>query len=471
MTKPITVELTPEQVKKLAPYSATVISARALSPNGRPVNRATEENQTNGDQKAQIVTNDSVTSAQNPFPTDGDSVYEKDVKFSISDIGTFTGDLKSLFNNLDDVITDSTSTDPKWIEVKLERPMTASSIGINSGVGEFSNVKIILQNRQDTAIRTIDDTTNNTKYPNHSYPFIPTTFCCIRFEFHTADEVSLSGLFMPKDQRTVTRNQALDRETGVLGNIWSKDGAMAVLAEENDTKPIDVYLAQSIGIPKLLGSDTTIDSYNITMSAGHGLVANDEILVAENGDDPKSYNGKVISVATNILTMDTPLDNVFTSAGAVALETTKELTVDGSGTPVLFNLPNSSDTEFHVTRIILHITDDVEMDDAKFGSLTELTRGVVLRQKFSDGTYNNIFNVKNNGEFGELAYDLSYQDAVKHGTFGLHCRMTFGSAGKHGTVLRIKNGEAMEILVQDDLTDLDSFRVMIQGHFGLPPLT
>lgn len=421
--------------------------------------------------KTESETLGEVVSVQNPFPTDGDSVYTKDVKFSISDIGSFTGDLESLFNNLDDVITDSTSTNPKWIEIKLERPMTASVIGINSGVGEFSNVKILLQNRQDQTIRTVDDSSNSIKYTNKGYGFEPTTFCCFRIEFHTADEVQLSGIFLPKEHRRITRIQALDRKTGILSNIWSKDGALAVIEESNDTKPIDFYLSQAVGIPKLLGADTITNTYIIEMAAGHGLVTGNEILLAENGSEPRSYNGKIISVATNLLTMDTPIDTVFSAAGAVVIQTTKEMTVDGSTTVQKFDIPNSSDVEFHITRIIIHITDELEMDDSRFGSLLELTRGVIFRQKFNDGSYNNIFNVKNNGEFGELAYDLAYQDAAKHGTYGLHCRMSFGSSGKHGTVLRIGNGEALELLIQDDLSDLDSFRIMVQGHFGLPPLT
>ncbi len=206
--------------------------------------------------------------------------------------------------------------------------------------------------------------------------------------------------------------QALDRKTGVLNNIWSRSGALAVIGEENDTKPIDFYLSQAIGMPKLLGADTVVDDYEIEMITGHGLIAGDEILLAEDGDDPRSYNGKIISVATNLLTMDTPIDTVFSAAGAVVIQTTKEMTVDGSTTVQKFDIPNSSDVEFHITRIIMHITDEEEMDDAKFGSLPELARGVVLRQKFNDGSYNNIFNVKNNGEFGELAYDLTYQDAA-----------------------------------------------------------
>ena len=294
-------------------------------------------------------------------------------------------------------------------------------------------------------------------------------FC--ELEFHTNDAVQLSGIFLPKELRRIVRAQALDRETGVLNNIWSKDGALAVIGESNDTKPIDFYLSQAVGIPKFLGADTVVNDYEIEMTTGHGLIAGDEILIAENGDTPRSYNGKVLSVATDVLTMDTPVDTVFSAVGAIVIQTTKEMTIDGETTVQKFDIPNSSDVEFHITRIILHITGDSEMDDAKFGNLTALDRGIVFRQKFSDGSYNNIFNVKNNGEFGELAYDLTYQDAAKHGTYGLHCRMSFGSVAKHGTVLRIGNGEALELLVQDNLEDLDSFRIMVQGHFGLPPLS
>ncbi|MDF1551378.1 MAG: hypothetical protein P1P88_26390, partial [Bacteroidales bacterium] len=98
----------------------------------------------------------------NPLQVDGDSVYSKDVKVSISDVGTFTGsDLTTLFNNLDDYISDSSATSPKYFEIKLERPITTGSISIVTNSGNFSNVKVEFFDRQMKLLGESDDSTNN----------------------------------------------------------------------------------------------------------------------------------------------------------------------------------------------------------------------------------------------------------------------------------------------------------------------
>lgn len=152
-------------------------------------------------------------SVQYPLPVDGDRVYAKDVKDSLNDIGTFltykdesgtsraavNADIETLFTNLDDVLIDDSATNPKWFEFFLEAPVNNGSININTKEGDFSNVKITLKNRQNTTIKEIDDSANNTDYENHPYPFTTKNYCCIRIEFHTADTVSLSGIFIQKN--------------------------------------------------------------------------------------------------------------------------------------------------------------------------------------------------------------------------------------------------------------------------------
>lgn len=304
---------------------------------------------------------------------------------------------------------------------------------------------------------------NNSSYTTYSTAYAARA----SLTYEDLDQLTFSGDAIPVSS---TKMMGLSSLTGDDEYIKSIGGAMQVIETSPDNKPIDSYLLRVIGTPKLMTADTVIGDYTINMVAGHGFSAGDELLLAQNGDDVKSFNCKILTVATNTLTIDSPFDSVYTSASAVVLKVSKELNVDGSTTAVKFDLPNSTNTQFHITRIIIHITDADEMDDSKFGSLTALSRGIIFRKKNSDGTYNNVFNVKNNGEFGELAYDLTYQDAIKHGTYGLHCRLTYGGLGKHGTVFKIKQGEAIEVLIQDDLTDLDSFRIMAQGHFGLQPL-
>ena len=154
---------------------------------------------------------------QDPLPTNCSTVFATDIKSSLSDIGTFEtfteedeapraaldSDIDSLFNNIDNYIQDASSTNPKWFEFFLERPVNNGAFNINTPEGDFSNVKIILKNRQDTSIKTLNDSTNNSKYENHPYPFTTKNYCCVRVEFHTVDPVTIGGIFIQKNQSVV----------------------------------------------------------------------------------------------------------------------------------------------------------------------------------------------------------------------------------------------------------------------------
>ena len=166
---------------------------------------------------------------QNPFETKDQSVYPDDVKSSLNNNGTFTGDLLTLFNNLDDSITDVSATNPKYFEIFLERPQRTGSVGLIAKTGSFSNVKIIFKDRQGTVISTVDDSTNNTAYTSHKYTeSYPENACCIRFEFHTANSITLSFVYLRKID-TVNANIQGTRIDGTRGFVpLMDDNSMSV---------------------------------------------------------------------------------------------------------------------------------------------------------------------------------------------------------------------------------------------------
>lgn len=109
--------------------------------------------------------------------------------------------------------------------------------------------------------------------------------------------------------------------------------------------------------------------------------------------------------------------------------------------------------------------DSTAMDDAKFAGQTALTNGVVLRIKHNGtGTYENVWNVHSNGEFGLLTFDSAYTSKAPAGYNGFRWRNTYAGQSKHGVTLRLELGEILEVLIQDDLTGLNKFHIMAQGH-------
>jgi len=136
----------------------------------------------------------------NPLPTDGDSVYAKDIDLDNSDTWAFTGDLLELFNNYDTEIIDISWNNPKTYTLRFKRPLNSNKIGIWSQTWNFSNVKIQLKDLAWTVRTVIDDSANNTKLTSNVYAFTTNVFIEAIIEFHTTDAVKISGMFIPKSQ-------------------------------------------------------------------------------------------------------------------------------------------------------------------------------------------------------------------------------------------------------------------------------
>ena len=137
-----------------------------------------------------------------PLSVDGDTVYEKDINKDESDSGTFTGNVYDLYNtySTDDVLVDSSATNPKTFTLFFIRPVTTNEIGLASAGGNFSNVKIDLQSASGNWRNGVDFSADDTDRSDFLYRFTKTTFIKAVISFHTADPVSLNGSKIKKIQ-------------------------------------------------------------------------------------------------------------------------------------------------------------------------------------------------------------------------------------------------------------------------------
>lgn len=166
---------------------------------------------------------------QYPLPTDGDSVYVKDVKDSLSEVGTFTdANLLTLFDNLDGSIVDSSATNPKWFMFKLERPITSGGVGIVAHEGDFSNVHVEFMDRQENLLAEKDESSDNTKHDAYRYPLTARDVCCIKVSFHTADPVTVSFLRIAKDVSVTARVKGINPDGAETEVRTTKEGALSV---------------------------------------------------------------------------------------------------------------------------------------------------------------------------------------------------------------------------------------------------
>ena len=164
------------------------------------------------------------------------------------------------------------------------------------------------------------------------------------------------------------------------------------------------------------------------------------------------------------MTVDHPVDNNYTTAATME-ETEINMAVDGSTTPVSFKVAPPNSDKWQITRMIISMLDSTSMDDGKFGGIASLDNGVLVRTVKS-GVVQTSTIWKNNGAIAGDMYDLNYADKAPAGQYGLRGRWTFT---RLGVIIELVGVDAdyVEILIQDDLTDLDSFMIEAQGRiFG-----
>jgi len=141
------------------------------------------------------------------------------------------------------------------------------------------------------------------------------------------------------------------------------------------------------------------------------------------------------------------------------------MNVDGSVTPVVFSVLPFSAQSGDMVRMIVEMRDTSPMDFETYGGLPALTNGCVIRVKNGDGTYRNLYNFKSNGDIIEQCFDHDFFLNNGGNVRGFTARLTWGGTSKHGVVIRLDGslGEALEFIVQDDLSELTRMHWTAQG--------
>jgi hypothetical protein len=262
--------------------------------------------------------------------------------------------------------------------------------------------------------------------------------------------------------------------TGTIWQMWGGDvvmtdgtdtikvetnGGLAVNLQDQTSDLVD-YLFHIDLDSSTLSEAGVLDSSRVTVTSTSGAVVGHLVRISCN---LRYYEAHVLSISDDTIFTDTPLDTAFPLA-CVVNYVKDSLNVDGSGAMIIGHLQPPAGVIWHITRIIAYLQDGTAMDDAKFGGISALTNGCVLRVK--NGKTLNVFNVKSNGDWAARAYDAAYADNAPAGSYGFRVRRTFGGQSKNGVVIELDGdtNDELEILIQDDLTDLEAFNIIGQGH-------
>jgi len=251
---------------------------------------------------------------------------------------------------------------------------------------------------------------------------------------------------------------------GVVSGETAKvtNGGLDVNIQDQHSRALDLKFIMATGAPTALTSPTAVDDLTISVADVTGFIDGTYVGVFDPGG--AFYFGTQLGATVgNVITLDSPLDNVF-SVGSSVIHATANLAVDGSTTSKIFQIgPVGGDVEIDITRILGYMQDGTVMEDSGFGGIAGgLTQGCVLR--VSNGVKQNLWNVKTNGDLALIGYDFTYTEKAPAGSYGARFRITYAGQDKHGVTLRLGSGDTLEFIVQDNLAALEVFNIMAQGH-------
>jgi hypothetical protein len=253
-------------------------------------------------------------------------------------------------------------------------------------------------------------------------------------------------------------------ETSGAGTIGDPYRMRQEVIIQDSVSPLLIVKASKLIVETTITSLLAKDDYVVNVTSAASFVVGQYLTIYNVAED-RVFFSTILAINTLAITVDTPLDFEY-PAGSIVSVGDNNMNVDGSVTPVIFGIRNPTTADIpssvDITRIMFKCLTDAAVDLSKFGDIIGgLVRGLVIRKV--DGTYQNIFNAKTNGELKNIMFDFDIETAGAQGQDGFTGRLSFGGQNKMGAVIRLAPDEDLQIVIQDDLTSLDTFTVIAEG--------
>lgn len=252
----------------------------------------------------------------------------------------------------------------------------------------------------------------------------------------------------------------------VASNLVDGVDTLSTSNSPNLTGILDLHFVQFI-TSLVLAADTITNTNTITVESGHGLTTADAGIHIALFNTPTNtfVSMELVSVLGDVITLDSPLNQVYTVGVSTVAAFLNNMNVDGSITPQIFTVTSRPGISGNMVAISMQLRDTVPMDFGTFGGLPPLTNGCVLRINNGDGTYRNLYNFKSNGDVILMAFSHEFAQNNGGGVRGFDAQIKFGGEGNHGAIVQLLDplSESIEVVVQDDLTGLTLMDWVIQG--------
>lgn len=231
---------------------------------------------------------------------------------------------------------------------------------------------------------------------------------------------------------------------------------------------LDAYFSHKLN-DVFLTSNTTVGQQVITVEPGHNIVAGDYL---EFYDRLHFLQIEVVSVNVNDITLNTPLDNTYGPGTTTVKRVTIDINIDGSVTEKLFCFCGYDPSWRQFLSIRGIITHTAVGDDGVFGDLPALTNGIYIgSERQVTPNLRKITHLwsglKTNGDIRIRATDFDYSDRAPSGTYGTHFHVDFLKRNVGNILLNGATNDRIFLMIRDNLTTLNSFRIMGSGNIFL----
>lgn len=244
--------------------------------------------------------------------------------------------------------------------------------------------------------------------------------------------------------------------------IDSLGGAISVHDAHVHNQPVNELFHRHTGISTTVSVTGSKQDRSLEVASVAGFAVGDNVQIGNSVIE--STFPEIMGITGEIITFDRPLDFSH-DAGATVAAVTFDMAVNGSTTPVAFRLEADPLQLWHILSIILTMTHSSAADDSSFGNLPALSNGCVLRgYSAAVDQYVTLTVWKTNGDIKGDMSDVSYTDKAGGGLHGVNGNGALYE--RTGAVPRLDGdlGDYMELLIQDDLSSLETFKLKGQGH-------
>lgn len=243
--------------------------------------------------------------------------------------------------------------------------------------------------------------------------------------------------------------------------ISSLNGALDIHDSHVHTAPVNQYLHRHKIVTTTLSTAIVSGDYVINVVSSVGMNIGDKIQIA-NGAEESTFP-EITLIVGNALTLDRPIDFAFSIGDTVDVVEIDMNEIATQASPYSYKVAPSVGVVWHLQRILLSMTHSTAGDLGLFGNQTRLTNGVVLRANISGQNYT-FTTWHKNADIKDDMYDVEFD--VRSGGGGTYGTTGRGSFNKIGVTVRLDGtaGDYLEVLTQDDLSGLLTFRIKAQGH-------